>query len=112
MAALWDSLCPGRPETIFHSKNEAYKIDLKFERISLHDIFEIDEHYEADMQRKAYILATRPADLVLPGVSRVSGAYTLCITVPDMAACRNCAHTLSLAAYCTGQTAVFEPYAS
>lgn len=49
-------------------RDEAYKIDLRFDRITPDDIFEIDEEYEADMKRKKHILATRPADLLLPGV--------------------------------------------
>ena len=55
-------------------KDEAYKIDLKFERIAINNVFEIDEHYEADMQRKAHILATRPPDLLMPSVAGVSVA--------------------------------------
>lgn len=53
-------------------KDEPYQIDLKFDRISRNAIFEIDEHHEADMARKAHILATRPPELVLPGVAGVS----------------------------------------
>ena len=55
-------------------QDEAYKIDLQFERIAINDVFEIDEHYEADMQRKAHILATRPPDLLMPSVAGVSVA--------------------------------------
>lgn len=75
-------------------KDEAYRIDLKFDRISLNDIFEIDEHYEADMQRKAHILATRPAGLVLPGVPGVSAAYNACLLSPGMMTFRKCTVTV------------------
>lgn len=56
-------------------RDEAYKIDLRFDRITPDDIFEIDEEYEADMKRKKHILATRPADLLLPGVPGVGLCY-------------------------------------
>jgi hypothetical protein len=59
------------PREYLPFKDEAYKIDLKFERITPDDVFEIDEEYEADMKRKSHILATRPADLLLPGVPGV-----------------------------------------
>ncbi len=60
------------PREYLPFRDETYKIDLRFERITLDDIFEIDEEYEADLIRKKNILATRPADLLLPGVPGVS----------------------------------------
>ncbi len=59
------------PREYLPFKDEAYKIGLRFERITPDDVFEIDEDYEADMKRKSHILATRPADLLLPGVPGV-----------------------------------------
>jgi len=59
------------PREYLPFKDEAYKIDLRFDRITPDDIFEIDEEYEADMKRKSHILATRPAELLLPGVPGV-----------------------------------------
>lgn len=56
------------PRDYLAFKDEAYRIDLRLDRISLDDIFEIDEVYEADMARKAHILATRPTEMLLPGV--------------------------------------------
>lgn len=60
------------PRDYLPFKDEAYKIDLQFDRIAANDVFEIDEHYEEDMQRKGHILATRPAELLYPAVPGVS----------------------------------------
>lgn len=60
------------PRDYLAFKDEAYKIDLKLERIAIDDIFEIDEEYDADMKRKALMLATRPAEMMLPTVPGVS----------------------------------------
>ena len=60
------------PRDYLAFKHEPYRIDLRLDRISLADIFEIDEHYEADVARKAHILATRPTEMLLPGVPGVS----------------------------------------
>lgn len=60
------------PREYLPFKDEPYKIDLRFDRITPDDIFEIDEGYAADMKRKEYILATRPAHLLLPGVPGVT----------------------------------------
>lgn len=59
------------PRDYLAFKDEAYRIDLRLDRIAVDDIFEIDEEYEADMKRKAHILATRPVDMMLPMVSGV-----------------------------------------
>lgn len=59
------------PREYLAFKDEAYKIDLRLERIAIDDIFEIDEEYEADMKRKAHILATRPVEMMLPVVPGV-----------------------------------------
>ena len=59
------------PREYLPFKDETYKIDLRFDRITPDDIFEIDEEYEADMKRKSHILVTRPAELLLPGVPGV-----------------------------------------
>lgn len=53
-------------------KDEPYKIDLRLDRITTDDMFEIDEEYEADMKRKALMLDTRPAEMMLPSVPGVS----------------------------------------
>ena len=60
------------PREYLPFKDEPYKIDLRFDRITPDDIFEIDEGYAADMKRKRHMLATRPADLLLPGVPGVN----------------------------------------
>ena len=59
------------PREYLAFKNEAYKIDLRLDRIAIDDIFEIDEEYEADMKRKAHILATRPVEMMLLMVPEV-----------------------------------------
>ena len=59
------------PRDYLAFKDEPYKIDLRLERVTLADIFEIDENYEAEMARKAHILATRPSTMLLPGVPEV-----------------------------------------
>ncbi len=69
------------PREYLPFKDEAYKIDLRFDRITPDDIFEVDEEYEADMKRKSHILATRPAELLLPGVPGVWLATIIIITV-------------------------------
>ena len=65
------------PKDYLAFKDEAYRIDLRLDRITLDDIFEIDEDYEADMARKAHILATRPTEMLLPGVPGVSFSHDL-----------------------------------
>lgn len=60
------------PRDYLFFKDQAYRIDLKFDRIVHEDIFELDEEYEADMKRKAHILSTRPSELLLPSVPGVS----------------------------------------
>lgn len=59
------------PRDYLAFKDEPYKIDLRLDRITLDDIFEIDEEYEADMKRKAVMLDTRPAEMMLPSVPGV-----------------------------------------
>ena len=66
------------PRDYLAFKDEAYKIDLRLERTTVDDIFEIDEEYEADMKRKAHILATRPAKMMLPEVPGVSIICPMC----------------------------------
>ena len=72
------------PREYLPFKDEAYKIDLKFERITPDDVIEIDEEYAADMKRKSHILATRPAELLLPGVPGVWLATTIIITMKSL----------------------------
>ena len=59
------------PKDYLAFKDEPYKIDLRLERTTLADIFEIDEQYEAEMARKRHILASRPSTMLLPGVPGV-----------------------------------------
>lgn len=61
---------PPREYLVF--KDEPYKIDLRLDRITIDDIFEIDEEYEADMERKGLMLDTRPVGMMLPSVPGVS----------------------------------------
>lgn len=60
------------PRDYLAFKDEPYKIDLRLNRITMDDMFEIDEEYEADMERKALMLDTRPAEMMLPSVPGVS----------------------------------------
>ena len=65
------------PRDYLAFKDEPYRIDLRLDRITLDDIFEIDDDYETDMARKAHILATRPTEMLLPGVPGVSCSQIL-----------------------------------
>ncbi|DBA97601.1 TPA: hypothetical protein ACH3X3_012506 [Trebouxia sp. C0006] len=77
------------PREYLPFKDEAYKIDLRFDRITPDDIFEIDEEYEADMKRKSHILATRPAELLLPGVPGCAAAKQEVLSLVSQTLIRN-----------------------
>lgn len=77
------------PREYLPFKDETYKIDLRFDRITPDDIFEIDEEYEADMKRKSHILATRPAELLLPGVPGCEAAKQEVLSLVSQTLIRN-----------------------
>ncbi|DBA84401.1 hypothetical protein WJX77_002687 [Trebouxia sp. C0004] len=77
------------PREYLPFKDEAYKIDLKFDRITPDNVFEVDEEYEADMRRKSHILATRPAELVLPGVLGCEAAKQEVLSLVSQTLIRN-----------------------